>query len=700
MQLATYTKHILYNISRHIDTLNKQALAPRASFSTVIVIVIFFLQYLLFRQYIFREVLPVHPTAHDQVLFLNQAFEIYKALQEFDLAKMRHIVGSLHNGIALQFITAWFYIFLGPGRDLALSVNFLFFVVVELYFFRFSKLFFRSLSGFFCGVGLLLLLPTIYYATGGMFDFRLDFAAFCLNLAVLLEILILLYKKDKYSVVLLSFFLTLLFYTRTNLVVIYTFFLCILIFVYFFRKQIGLLKPLLASFVVAYFLVLPFIALNAENLYKYYFEGHVIGKEKEYRKAESNTFSRIDELLYYPKTVYEYHIQEKNFLFYVFQFVILILAIIAGIKWKLRKKGGTISNLLHQLQLLNGKWLLVISLLYGFAFLTIYTADEAKSIVVGMNLTIPIIVFLSTLFFLCFNALSKNKLILLYALLIFVIGSSYYFKKMNSRLGLVSDQKYRNIVRLSRDINEIVKTNDIQEPTIATFYNNELSDRLLMYYYAYDNNEWRVFRMTLGNSLEPLVGKEGINKARKAVSDSNILLYNVGEWPADWIPSNHTYKVARDGTTDLMTQFCKVGDLYDLPWGQLALYIRPTISLDTSGDWLLDTFSIRFNTKENCMANANTFQTVSLIGINSRKDLKRINLIARYLKNNKVFGEKQLIFINEKEMYEFMIPSRYNNQTPETIQIQSYDYMIPSKISGSKDTRKLLIFKPETAQLQ
>ena len=254
----------------------------------------FFLQYLLFRQFINREILPVYPIAHDQVIYLNQAFEIYKALQSLDLFELIRIFKSLSTGIFLQFLTGFLYLFFGPSREIALNINFVFFTLLQLSLLRFSKVFLKSNLGFYFFVGLLLSLPSLFHIIGGIFDFRLDFAAFCLNFIILLEILIFFYEKKRFKPILFVIALTVLFYLRTNLLIVYSVFFVFLLIFLFLTKKVFSSKSLIISFITTLILAFPFVFVNFRNLYNYYYVGHIKGNEVIYRKAETNTFNKFD----------------------------------------------------------------------------------------------------------------------------------------------------------------------------------------------------------------------------------------------------------------------------------------------------------------------------------------------------------------------------------------------------------------------
>jgi hypothetical protein len=243
-------------------------------------------------------------------------------------------------------------------------------------------------------------------------------------------------------------------------------------------------------------------------------------------------------------------------------------------------------------------------------------------------------------------------------------------------------------------VNNQIKTKNLDEPIITTFYANELSERLLMHYYMYDNNEFKSYKMTLGNTLGGFLGAVTINQSNDAVRHSNIVLYNIGDWQPDWIPFNKDFKKIREVNDAIVKrEFCSVGNVYSLPWGKVQLYMRPIAQIDSSGDWLLNNFDISFNEiEQNCL---NKFSYLHLNGVNSRKDAKKIHFSAQFFKDGRLLRINNEEIILKNDSYDMSIPIKIDGLMPDVISISSNDYFVPSKISDSRDERKLLIFRPQ-----
>ncbi len=646
-------------------------------------ILFFFLQYLLFRQYIHREILPIYPTAHDQVNYLNQAYEIYKSLQSFDISEIIRIFSSLHTGILLQVLTAVSYVFLGPSREIALTVNFFFYIFLQFYIYRFSKIIFKRSYPFLYFIGFLMMLSSIYYPIGGIIDFRLDFVAFCLNFMVILEILIFFKTSEKKSLSLIAILLTLLFYTRTNILIIYGIFFLLLTFYLFLTSRFTKYYSILVSFIIAFILVSPYISINIKNLYNYYYIGHISSNEKQYRREETKTQNKIDSILYYPKTLVYHQIGLKRALFIAINLFFLLAFIV---KSKKQKKMDFFS--------------VGVNLILGACFLIIYTLDEAKSSVVGMNLAIYLLVLLFLFYFDFFKYLKdKSPLIILISLFTFSLGSLILYKEYNRILPWSLDSRYLNVSKMMRFVNQKVDEYSLNNPTISSFYSNEISGRLTQYYHYYYENKSIKYKQILGNSLGPNLGNKSIEYARRSVQNSNIIYYNVGYWEPDWIPSNKNYQELRDNSNDLIEKyFCPAGDVFNLPWGKMRIYFKPQADIKvTTDNWIASETEINLLSDLDCL---NKFNRIVIEGKNNRKEKKNITIFATYYLSGEKIADKIFTFTNTGSNYRFLIPIKIDSKTATSIKLTSNDFFVPCKISKSGDCRRLLINQPQSITIE
>jgi hypothetical protein len=140
------------------------------------------LQYGLFHGYVNRVVTWCYPINHDQSAFLSGSYACYEAILRDGPA--RGLIYSLNRkvptGLLFEAEAGVLYLILGPSRLSALALNFAHFALLQVAFAATLRWYARRWSSAFVGIGMLMATATPFYIYGGMADFRLDFAAFCL----------------------------------------------------------------------------------------------------------------------------------------------------------------------------------------------------------------------------------------------------------------------------------------------------------------------------------------------------------------------------------------------------------------------------------------------------------------------------------------------------------------------------------------
>jgi hypothetical protein len=140
------------------------------------------LQYGLFRQCVLREVAWAYPGCYDQTVYLTQSYDTYehvRACGVYDGLKYGYYLRT-PTGALLHLQAALLFFLLGASRLSALTLNFLYFALLQLALVGTLRWLTRRWSVALLGVGLLLSALTPFMEVGGVLDFRLDFIACCL----------------------------------------------------------------------------------------------------------------------------------------------------------------------------------------------------------------------------------------------------------------------------------------------------------------------------------------------------------------------------------------------------------------------------------------------------------------------------------------------------------------------------------------
>ncbi len=273
------------------------------------------LQYGMFRQYALREVVWSYPAAHDQTFYLSISYDTYEHILNKGLGEgLRYGVRLPAIGLLLHLQASLLYLVLGPGRLSALTVNFLYFALLQVVLAWTLHWMTRRWSVVGLGLGLLLSSLTPFFWVGGLMDFRMDFAAMCVFGILLCAVLRAgLFASWRWSLLvgaLAAYLIVLRFLTAVYLTGIMGLFvvflvarLCWLRRDPVLRRQVWqrLLNIGLASLVVAG-VVLPILCWRLDVLQRYYVEGHVTGEEKNIRALMDG-----HELLYYPRSLFKDH---------------------------------------------------------------------------------------------------------------------------------------------------------------------------------------------------------------------------------------------------------------------------------------------------------------------------------------------------------------------------------------------------------
>ena len=272
---------------------------------------------LLFWSFYNREVAWYPPMNFDQTAYLTEAYRLQERILGHGLGEIWQVVKnrSHANGLLLPIEGALFGVAFGGARWPQLAVNFVFFSALQVFaFYAVQKVWGRRVHGYTV-VGLILCQATAWLPWGGLFDFRIDFSAYCLYgiwaCAVLRSKLFL----DRYwaigcgliaALLVLSRFLTVIY-----LLGVYAGFAGVCFTVGFLlranadlaRRMWQRFYNLCLSVCVFCLVVAPILILNWRAIHDYYVIGHAVGDEKYIRAAELGIRDLAGHLLFYPRSI-------------------------------------------------------------------------------------------------------------------------------------------------------------------------------------------------------------------------------------------------------------------------------------------------------------------------------------------------------------------------------------------------------------
>src|SRR4029077_7842275 len=136
----------------------------------------------LFWAFYAREIAPYPPQNYDQAVYLTQTYALQEQVSTKGLGEFwRELWRNDHaSSLALPIEGAFFGLVLGGARLPQQCVLLVAFCALQIFAFTTARIVFRDRVYGWIALGLILSETTLSFWAGGLFDFRLDFLAYCL----------------------------------------------------------------------------------------------------------------------------------------------------------------------------------------------------------------------------------------------------------------------------------------------------------------------------------------------------------------------------------------------------------------------------------------------------------------------------------------------------------------------------------------
>jgi hypothetical protein len=292
-----------------------------SSFDRRVLILLIALEAVLFCNFFYREIAWYPPQNADQAVFLSTAYRIEEGVFSRGIGELWKAlwVKDNHSGLLLPIEGAVSGLVIGGTRLPQLCLLFLAFGVLQIVTFATARRAWNSRAYGYMVLGLVLCQTTAWLWAGGLFDFRLDFAAYCL------------YGIWACAVIRSAFFLDRRWAMICGLLGAFLVLHRFLSVVYLLGVSAGFAVACIAIGLVArnadlserlkqrcYNLALstgvmlviagPFLFINRKAINNYYVVGHATGQEKYIRASEVGVNNLGDHLLYYPNSILTDHL--------------------------------------------------------------------------------------------------------------------------------------------------------------------------------------------------------------------------------------------------------------------------------------------------------------------------------------------------------------------------------------------------------
>ena len=277
---------------------------------------LFAFEALLFWSAYNREIVWYPPGNFDQAAYLVSAYRIQEDVLAHGVGKIWKAIWSPGHatGIALPIEGALSGLIMGGARFPQLFVNFVLFLVLQGVAFHAARTLWGRRNGYLL-VGLILCQATAWLGAGDLFDFRIDFIAYCLYgiwACAVLRSKLFLDRRWAVACGLIGAFLVLhWFVTAVYLLVVYSGFAAVCAVIGFLAYgNVALLSPVRErlknvglSCAALIIVVGPILLLNGKTIWNNYVGGHFASGEEYIRASEVGSHGLSGHLLFYPKAI-------------------------------------------------------------------------------------------------------------------------------------------------------------------------------------------------------------------------------------------------------------------------------------------------------------------------------------------------------------------------------------------------------------
>jgi len=350
--------------------------------NVVALIALFTFEAIVFFAQFKAQVAPYYPTGFDQLYYLRTTYSLLEAFSIRGWLGLFSQLADSPQGVSFQIQGALIALVGGPSRTAITSLNLIYFIAMQ------STLFWTVMRQTnrpdlaWIAVALSMCLDTLFHRAGGMYDYRIDFAAMCLYGIWACAITNSLFFRDRHWSVLAGLLGALLvsmrFITITYLAPILLLLFSIIAwrFVRGRRNSTQLVNCFISGVVVV-MLSVPLMYFARDEIFKYYVVGHITGPEKAIRAAEVGIGSIVGHLSYYPGSLLVSHLGSA--------FTVIGALAISGSLF-----GGAqrVEQLRRRLPDIFMQAVLIV------IPIAVLTANEAKSPVVGNTVVVPVILLI------------------------------------------------------------------------------------------------------------------------------------------------------------------------------------------------------------------------------------------------------------------------------------------------------------------
>src|SRR5260370_39169229 len=173
---------ILSQITELSDIITPENLGAKRRIHTVLLIVLFAVEAVIFYVHVARDIAPFYPSNFDQLSYYIATYDLISVFHARGLSVLVEELLQPSSATGTTFVLqgALFSLIGGENRTAILSINLVYLLALQFVFFVVIRTRTGRTDLAWIAMALLLSLSTLFNCAGGIYDYRIDFSAFCL----------------------------------------------------------------------------------------------------------------------------------------------------------------------------------------------------------------------------------------------------------------------------------------------------------------------------------------------------------------------------------------------------------------------------------------------------------------------------------------------------------------------------------------
>src|SRR5260370_4566501 len=164
------------------DIITPENLGAKRRIHTVLLIVLFAVEAVIFYVHVARDIAPFYPSNFDQLSYYIATYDLISVFHARGLSVLVEELLQPSSATGTTFVLqgALLSRIGGENRTAILSVNLVYLLALQFVFFVVIRTRTGRTDLAWIAMALLLSLSTLFNGAGGIYDYRIDFSAFCL----------------------------------------------------------------------------------------------------------------------------------------------------------------------------------------------------------------------------------------------------------------------------------------------------------------------------------------------------------------------------------------------------------------------------------------------------------------------------------------------------------------------------------------